>query len=346
MSEEIASRQHTRLLVVILGVGLLLRFVYAFTCEIIPDISDQGGYNYFALNWIRGAGLIADSSGALSVYRPPLYPMFLGFVYALSGELNYRAVYFVQSVLSLLTIISIYIAASRLFNARAGLVAAFVAAIYPPFVLYNITTMTESISLVLTTLALALLLKVQSKHQITKTILVACCIALGSLCKPAIIFFVPGILLAFLILPKQTYRSKLTSVSFFLLTLVLVLSPWILRNYKAFNKFIPLADNGSYNFYLANNPNANGNYISPLKTPLGSADLPDTVYYREGFRFILDRPTQYCELIFKKLSTVFSPGRDTGLDPLIIPSFQANQRMHMAYARYKEYESWTTAPPS
>jgi 4-amino-4-deoxy-L-arabinose transferase-like glycosyltransferase len=108
--------------------------------------------------------------GTLSAYRSPLYPVFLGIVYVFAGELNYRAVYLVQSVLSLVTIISIYTIARRLFNPRAGWMAASIAAMYPPFVLFNITTMTESVSLVLATLALALLLKVRSNT--TRVILV------------------------------------------------------------------------------------------------------------------------------------------------------------------------------
>ena len=330
MQKETVSRQHTWLLIAILTVGLSLRFVCAFFCELIPEISDQGAYNHFALNWIRGAGLISYLDGTLSAYRPPLYPMFLGIVYVFAGELNYRAVYLVQSVLSLVTIISIYTIARRLFNPRAGLIAASIAAIYPPFVLFDITTMTESVSLVLTTLALALLLKVRS--NITRVILVSCCIALGSLCKPAIIFFVPGILVA-LLLQKATLRDKLTTVSLLLFVLALLLFPWTLRNFLAFNELIPLADNGPVNFYLANNPNATGDCISPSETPLGSGNLPAMIYYREGFRFMLSHPTQYLRLVFKKLLTVLSPDSSRWmLDRLIIPSSQANQRMPEAYA--------------
>jgi 4-amino-4-deoxy-L-arabinose transferase-like glycosyltransferase len=159
---------------------------------------------------------------------------------------------------------------------------------------------------------------------------------LGSLCKPAIIFFVPGILVA-LLLQKATLRDKLTTVSLLLFVLALLLLPWTLRNFLAFNEFIPPADNGPVNFYLANNPSATGDCISPSETPLGNGNLPATIYYREGFRFMLSHPTQYLKLVLKKIITVLSPDNSSWmLDRLVIPSSQANQRMYEAYVTIAE----------
>jgi len=107
------NHRPVRVLAAIVLIALLLRLVWAFGSGITPDFFDQGMYNEFAVNWIRGQGLMTDWQGMPSAERTPLYPVFLAAVYWVGGVNNYRAVFVVQALLGTATVVIIYLLGER-----------------------------------------------------------------------------------------------------------------------------------------------------------------------------------------------------------------------------------------
>ena len=140
----------------------------------------------------RGIFIIGQSlEGGIPSYPPPGYPLFLRAVYMVFGALNYKAVFVVQSLFSIAAVLLIFLAARNIFNERAGLFAAGLAAIYPKFIVYNLTTLTESLSVFL--VALMLYLMTSEDRTRLKSLATGLLIFIGFLIKPAFIFFTPGV---------------------------------------------------------------------------------------------------------------------------------------------------------
>ena len=78
------------------------------------------------------SGYVVD--GGPSALRPPGYPYFLGGAYALSGD-SVELGRLANAALGALAVLLLYLLANRIWGRRVGLVAAALAAVFPPLVL-------------------------------------------------------------------------------------------------------------------------------------------------------------------------------------------------------------------
>ena len=95
--------------------------------------SDRRTYDSLAISFLEGYGLNLFNISAS--FRPPLYPIFLSFLYSFFGRsfLSYLAVFLVQAILSSLAIVFVFWIGKRVFNPATGFIAAFIAIFYSPF---------------------------------------------------------------------------------------------------------------------------------------------------------------------------------------------------------------------
>ena len=280
------SRRAARRLVVpvILAAILLLalgaRLHYALACTAVPADSDMEYYN-----------VIAEGSG-VPTEVPPGYPLFLRLIYAIWGARNYTAVYVVQAVLSAATVFLVFLVTRTVANARAALFAAGIAAVYPSFIAYALTTMTETISLLLVLLLLAALTLPRSER--TRSILAAGALALGYLFKPALLFFAPGVLLS-------AKRKAL-----FLVSLAAIVGPVLAFDLVSGTTAL----RGARGFYRTYNPATKGAEAPMENTELGRADLEKKTYIDGGFDFLRRNKMKAVDIIYGKASIVLARGSD------------------------------------
>ena len=139
-------------------------------------------------------------SGLASVY-PPGYPLLIAVVYPLVGEweLTGQLVSLLYGILLLLPLYGLF---RRVFDERAALLAAFLAAISPYLVLYSVHVRTESLYLFLSTTAIYLFLSAIDEQRLMR-------------------FFLGGLVAgyAFLVRPE--------AIGFFALVPVMLLARWI-----------------------------------------------------------------------------------------------------------------------
>jgi 4-amino-4-deoxy-L-arabinose transferase-like glycosyltransferase len=85
----------------------------------------------------------------------------------------------------------------------------------------------------------------------------------------------------------------LKALALFAAGVLLVLTPWTIRNYRCYGELIFTTTNGGINLYLANNLNATGDYYLPPRSA-----MPDYPYYEsrkwyaEAFRYMRAHPLQ------------------------------------------------------
>ena len=99
-----------------------------------PPVSDQREYHLVGMRLADGLGLTYPS-GTLYVHsHPPLYPIFLGLIYAAGGgDVAVRAV---QLALALATLALAYLTARRAFGVRVAKASLAAGALYLPTAFY------------------------------------------------------------------------------------------------------------------------------------------------------------------------------------------------------------------
>src|SRR5262245_33820315 len=134
-----------RALAALLVAGLAVRLLLLGQTATTPlRIVDEQHYAELAANLAHGRGFAWDS-GALTSLRPPLYPFFVATVWRLIGSDSLPAVRTVQIFLALLTSVLAYVLGQRLFDRRAGLVAAAIVCFYPSLLYSGVLLLTETL---------------------------------------------------------------------------------------------------------------------------------------------------------------------------------------------------------
>lgn len=270
--------RHVMVVTVLFIIGLMIRLQSAAICRAVPSYSDMAEYDNLA------------AEGTFNTHRPPLYPLFLRAIYALFGTGNYSAVFVIQSVLSSLAIVLMYRAVSRMWSRRAGVIAAAIYCVYPGLIMYNLTTLTESLSVLIAVAIIAV--AASSLDDRRKAIMQALIVGIGALTKPAFLFFVPGMLL--------TMRRKLI----FLVVFLAALAPWILYNAVVNHELVLVSDTGALNFYMSYNLEAKGTFLAIKDWE----SVPASEYFRMGLDFIRNNKLQTAEIIYGKIFTLFELG--------------------------------------
>lgn len=270
--------------------ALLLRIYLALHCEAKPDYSDMKLYNDVAL------------APGWPTQVTPAYPLFLRAVYSIFGALNYKAVFVVQSILSTLTVYLFYRIGSKVGTTATGILAAAIAAIYPVFIFYNFTTLTETWSLLILMVLLHVLL--DSIPEIRKSVLSVLTITLGFLFRPVMLFFLPGAWIC--VRKKRAFAFATAATIVPLLIYETTVGETFFRGAKAFYKAYHDPGSWSQGMYNAS------------KSELKNDKLQGESYLKAGWDFIKKNRMGVIEDIYEKAAILVSRGFDTFvLQPIV-----------------------------
>ncbi len=275
---------------------------------------DALSYDVLATNLLDGKGLqkwdyqglFSDPSRALVVrsFRPPLLPVLLAGVYSLAGH-HFWAGRAVMALLSAATCIVGMRIARRLFGGSAATVAGLLMALYPRLVYYGGLIATETPYTFLLTLAVAVLLAAQrDEKRLWRWPLAGALIALATLCRSALLGFLPVVCLwALAVRPRKLGAAgdaALLAAGF-----VLVMAPWWGRNAALHGRFVPATTEGGYTFWVTNNDRADGggHCFWPEEKGrfdgLNEAEI-DREFYRMGWAYVRSHPGRFVELAASK----------------------------------------------
>jgi 4-amino-4-deoxy-L-arabinose transferase-like glycosyltransferase len=136
----------------------------------------------------------------------------------------------------------------------------------------------------------------------------------AALSRSSMLYFLPLLVGISLFLPTAPLRLRLRNTGLLALMLVLIFSPWVIRNYRVFNAFVPGVTLSGYNLYRHNHILADGDpphYVYSTELKETQADLlatrtdlrgdeneaeMDRVYQEEALRIIRAHPVRYLEL--------------------------------------------------
>lgn len=136
---------------------------------------------------------------------------------------------------------------------------------------------------------------------------------LGSavLVRPSLLPAMPAMMLAFLVAPRSVQR-RLAMMLIFCSAFLVVLIPWVVRNYAVFGELLLVSSNGGDVFFRANNSLATGGYTVSGDRPLNDI-LPDELRwnrtgYEWGIEWIRNNPLPFLKLGVIKLGMLLANG--------------------------------------
>jgi hypothetical protein len=108
---------------------------------------------------------------------------------------------------------------------------------------------------------------------------------------------------------REHLRAGIKSALWILLGGIITFAPWVAYNYTIHGQFLLTSTNGGLNLWIGNNPQATGEYVSPLSLnePMVAsvANWPeierDQFFYARALEFIQSSPGQALELAGRKL---------------------------------------------
>src|SRR5215204_4285802 len=119
----------------IFGIAFAVRLIHIWQLKGSPFfdtlLGDANGYDLWAQRLAAG-----DWIGSDVFYQAPLYPYFLGVVYAVFGR-DLLAVRIIQAAIGSASCVLLGLACARLFSKRVGLIAGLVLALWAPAIFFD-----------------------------------------------------------------------------------------------------------------------------------------------------------------------------------------------------------------
>ena len=302
-----------------------------------------------------------QGEGVPTAYRPPLYPLLLAGCVAL-GDYGRPAIGVLHVALGVATVsLVLVLGRQRGLGRRAAALAALLVACDPILLMWSTQVMTETLAVFLATAGLVALTWAAtgaraSRPQIPKragrprsdslpaaAMLAGATLALGALCRPTLLLWtiVAGVVLCVrnsrgynLVgcvertvccrswCVSRTLRLRLRQPLAFALGVLLVLSPWAIRNQFQFGRPIVTTTHGGYTLLLANNPEfyhwlRDGRWGSVWQGERFNADwdrrrprdevAADRMAYDEAWQTIRREPATFAYSCLVRLGRFWSP---------------------------------------
>ena len=135
-----SSYNHSRILHVsaIFFTAILFRFFYLSEISQSPlyDAPVVDGRTYtFLSNQLASGNWLGEGLGPF--WQPPLYPYVIAALRIISETFFFDSIRWLQSVLSSLTCVGIYLLGRRWYNTRVGLLASGIACLYGPIIFFD-----------------------------------------------------------------------------------------------------------------------------------------------------------------------------------------------------------------
>ena len=245
----------------IFGIALAIRLLHAWMLSRSPFfttlLGDAHGYDEWARRLAAG-----DWTGTDVFYQAPLYPYFLGVLYTWFGH-SLWAVRLVQAVIGAGSCTWLGLAGFRFFNARVGLTAGLGLAIYAPAIFFDALLQKSVLDLFFIALSLWLLGRLTDR-QASRRDWLWLGLAMGgmSLTRENALVFI-GVVLAWILRPRTGPLARRAGfAATFAAGLCLVLLPVAVRNYAVGGGFYLTTSQFGPNFFIGNNPQADGTYMS------------------------------------------------------------------------------------
>nr|MBN2276206.1 glycosyltransferase family 39 protein [candidate division Zixibacteria bacterium] len=264
---------------------------------------DYQVYDELARHWVEVGGYYVGQFP--TAYRPPGYPFFLSRLYAIFG--THPQIGAVANIaLSLAIMLISYLIIRRILNEGSARWTMVILAFFPSQLLFVNLLASEPLftALFLTAVYIFILACRRRRNQNWYILAGGVFLGLATLTR--------AITLLYLIVPvvfwlavTRTWRKTITYTLVALIGLTLVVSPWMIRNYRQKGKFT-ISTNRGINLLIGNQPGSGMGWNQPVTEEFSIGDPTREVYidsvgWSRGIQYIESDPIGFVKRGFLKI---------------------------------------------
>ena len=283
---------------------------------------DPDGYRRLAENLVEHYCLGGGENA--TAYRPPLYPVLLAACLALDPGGNV-AIGVLHLASGLVTVWLVWRLGIAWGLGRYAPVAALLVAVDPILLAGSASVMTETVATLLTCVSLICLTRAGERPSTGRVALAGGCLALAILCRPTFLVWT-AIVACTLPWTAGSDGRRIKVFAVFVLSVGIVLAPWIARNQIHFGRPVIGTTHGGYTLLLGNNPSfyeylGRGSWGTVWDATefnrewvdrINDADPADEVSrdrlaYSDGARTIRDQPRMFLYSCLVRVGRLWSP---------------------------------------
>lgn len=331
-----------------------------------------GGYPLSGV-WAMGyemthaAASLASGNGFSSPFQqptgptaalPPGYPALLSVIFRLFGTMTLASAWVavgLNLVFSAATGLAIFHLAKRTVGENAGIIAAWIWAVYPPVIL-SATFHVWDTSLTILLAAVGCLVATYLETGGWKMWLLHGALwGMGALVNPSLLT-IYGVLFAWACWRQQRHRMAWRrNAAIAVMVLVAVMGPWVVRNYRLFHRLVPVRTNFGLELWVGNHDGADG-YFRVLLHPLGStAEMrqyqqrgeADYMAWKQHLAvvFMEQHPAAFLRLTRLRISCFWGGVYDSGYAAVVLPTTLLGLWGLLLLGRHNRELMWLYALP-
>jgi 4-amino-4-deoxy-L-arabinose transferase-like glycosyltransferase len=249
-------------------------------------------------------------------FNTPLFGYLCAGVYAVTKH-SYLAILIIQSLFSIALTLTIFQIGKIVFSETVGLLAAALVVFHPGFMYYDVFNLLPfSIDSFLIAAVILLLLKHKNRPTPMAMSLVGVLIGIAVLSRGITGALLPvAIIYVALFARSLSLKERLITTLCLLTAALIVLAPWITRNYLIHKQFVFISSTIGENFWRGNNMYATGTSSDANRIPIldmWPIDFKEKVYAMtemqqkkffesEAWHFITANPAAAAKLYLKKV---------------------------------------------
>ena len=232
--------------------SLALHVVYVLQSRSSPFFDAPQMDALYHVEWAQALAAGRDYQPG-PFFRAPLYPWFLGGVFALFGE-GLLLPRLIQAALGASCTLLVYLIARRVFERRAATVAALLSATYWVTLFYDAELLLEVLATPLYLLGIWLTLGLSDRQTRPRSFLAGAVWGLSAITRPNVLLFIP-LLLPWLAAGR--WRERRLSVLCFGLGVLLPILPLTAYNAAQGDRVL-ISSQAGVNLWIGNNPHSDG----------------------------------------------------------------------------------------
>jgi hypothetical protein len=304
---RLSSRLKARhFLYAVLGLALLCRVVWIWITQVPPTATgDAAWYHGRAVSIAEGMGMAVD--GVPTARFGPTYIVFLALLYQVFGIAPVLG-QIGNVIFSVGVVYLTYAIALELYDETIARTAGLLMAVFPGQIPYAGVSLSEPIFGVLFLTGFLLSIKNPATGKgVLYGLSIGALYAAAALTRPVTFLYLPlSPLVTFV--RGASIRKAITIHALAFVGVLIVLAPWVYRNYKIFHAVIPATTFGGCVLWQGNNPDATGLPSDGAFQPHADVKdevLRDSIARKEATAFIKENPQRFARLFFARLYRIY-----------------------------------------
>jgi len=300
-------------------------------------------WSQIALNIANGRGYVScepsyfpfcGPTNQVTAAREPVPVLLFAALARVTGYLQPIGM-FVQLILNLAILTGVFSIARKLGGTRPALLAGLMWALYLPAIrIFYPAIAGDALATLGVTWTLFFFLRATATNRSLGWLMSGACLGSSVLSRSSVIILIPVLAICTLVrprfdgdLPSSSAKAKLRPLALFLSASVVLLVPWTVRNYLAFDRVVIGTTLAGYNLYRQNAMLLTDNYLKYVGPEEGRSAVQallahrpdlhgteneaqmDTVYRHEALRIISAAPIKYlCSSAYRFVRLWFNWG--------------------------------------